>query len=152
MNAALDRFADNPIIDELVFWPPKSQAIERVRACNVLFRKPFIEVRMQGGEVFQRHFERHDFTRYWAEACVILNTLTAIELHAEFDCSPPRNAKALAQTALDTRDSCIAESDKMFAEGMYEQYLMQFGLDYKNLPAATELKLEQARRALDAAG
>ena len=152
MNAALDRFADNPIIDELVFWPPRSEPIERVRACNVLFRKPFIEVRMQGGEVFQRHFPRQDFARYWAEARVILATLTAIELQSDFDCEPPRNAEQLAQTALDTRDYCIAESDRMFAEGLYEQYLMQFGKDYRDLPAETRQKLEQARRALGVAG
>lgn len=148
MNAALDRLADNPIIDELVFWPPKGEPIESVRACNVLFRKPFIEVRMRGGEVFQRHFERQDFARYWAEARIILNTLTAIELHSEFECAAPRNAGELAQAALDVRDYCIAESDKMFAEGLYEQYLMQFGLDYKDLPAETGHKLEQARQAV----
>ena len=152
MNAALDRFADNPIIDELVFWPPKKEPIERVRACNVLFRKPFIEVRMQGGEVFQRHFERQDFARYWAEARVILAALTTIELHTEFDCDPPPDAEQLTQTALDTRDYCIAESDKMFAEGMYEQYLMQFGVDYKDLPDDTRQKLEQARQALGVSG
>lgn len=152
MNATLDRFADNPIIDELVSWPPRSQPIERVRACNVLFRKPFIEVRMRGGEVFQRHFPRQDFARYWAEARVILATLTAIELQSDFDCEPPHNAGQLAQTVLDTREQCIAESDSMFVEGLYEQYLMQFGKDYRDLPDETRQKLEQARRALGVDG
>ena len=56
MNLALDQLADNPIIDELVVWPPRGQRIVRIRACNVLFRKPFIEVTLADGEIFQRHF------------------------------------------------------------------------------------------------
>ena len=55
MNLALDRYADNPIIDELVFWPPKRQRISRVRACSSLFRKPFIEVELANGEMVTAH-------------------------------------------------------------------------------------------------
>ena len=60
MNLALDEFADNPIIDELMRWPPRDQAMRSIRACNVLFRKPFIEVQLADGDVFQRHFSRAD--------------------------------------------------------------------------------------------
>ena len=41
MNLLLDEYGDNPIIDELVFRPPKKQRIVRIRAmtdANELFR------------------------------------------------------------------------------------------------------------------
>ena len=148
MNSALDQYAENPIIDELVFWPPKSQRIVSVRACCVLFRKPFIEVTMAGGEVFQRHFLRQGFVEFWAEARVILETLSSIELVSDFDYETPGETEKLMREVLAVRDECIAESDKMFAEGMYEQFLMQYGPDCRNLPPATERKLEIARREL----
>jgi hypothetical protein len=148
VNSALDQYAENPIIDELVFWPPKSEKIRSVRACCVLFRKPFIEVRMAGGELFQRHFPRRGFAGFWAEACVILGALTAIELISDFDFEPYHDPARLAREALAVRDDCIAECDKMFTEGLYEQFLMQYGADYKDLPAETERRLEIARREL----
>jgi len=148
VNSALDQYADNPIIDELVCWPPRAQKIISVRACNVLFRKPFIEVRLQDGEVFERHFPRHGFAEDWAEAQVILATLTTIETQADFRHAPHADAESLTREALATRDDCIAESDKMFAEGMYAQFLMQYGEDCRDLPAEALRKLEIARREL----
>lgn len=148
MNSALDHYAENPIIDELVFWPPKSEKIRSVRACCVMFRKPFIEVTMAGGELFQRHFARPGFPGYWAEACVILEALTPIELITDFSCEPYRDPDGLAREVLSVRDECIAESEKMFAEGMYAQFLMQYGADHRGLPAQAERKLEIARREL----
>ncbi len=38
MNQVLDHYADNPIIDELVFWPPKTRRIKSVRAASGMFR------------------------------------------------------------------------------------------------------------------
>lgn len=148
MNSALDQYAENPIIDELVFWPPKSERIVSVRACCVLFRKPFIEVTLAGGEVFQRHFPRPGFVDFWAEARVILETVSSIELVEDFDFEPLAEAEKLSREVLAMRDQCIAESDRMFAAGLFEQFLMQYGPDCRNLPPATERKLEIARREL----
>jgi hypothetical protein len=148
MNSALDQYAENPIIDELVCWPPKPERIVSLRACCVLFRRPFIEVTMAGGEVFQRHFPRQGFVEYWAEAEVILATVSAIELIADFSFERLAEAEKLAREVLATRERCIAESERMFAEGFYEQFLMQYGPDCKNLPPATAQKLEFARREL----
>ena len=61
MNLALEEFADNPIIDELLRWPPRSERMLSVRACNVMFRKPSFEVKLADGEVFQRHLPRPEF-------------------------------------------------------------------------------------------
>lgn len=151
MNAALDRYADNPIIDELVCWPPRAQKILGVRACNAIFRKPFIEVSLQDGEVFQRHFPRDGFAGYWAEAEVILAALTTIELRSEFRYQPHADAQKLAREAIATRDDCIAETDGMFAAGLYAQFLMQYGEDCRDLPPAALQKLAVARRELGAA-
>lgn len=148
MNLALEYFADNPIIDELVCWPPRAQRIRSLRACSVLFRKPFIEIEMQDGELIHRHFERQGFAAHWAEASVILETITGIELKAEFDYRPLADPEPLRRRVLEARAECIEEVEQMFAEGMYEQFLMQFGEDCKNLPAGISDKLAQARRAL----
>jgi hypothetical protein len=148
MNLTLDRYADNPIIDELVYWPPKQNRIQSVRACCVMFRKPFIEVSMEGGEVFQRHFGRDSFARYWAEASVILETLTNIELISDFRFEPVRDSEKLVQEVLTNRDECIRESNLMFDEGMYQQFLLQYGEDCKNLPQDAVQKISYAREQL----
>ena len=151
MNLALDQFADNPIIDELVFWPPRKQPVKRIRACSVLFRKPFIEVQMLDGEVFQRHFARESFAEFWAEALVILETLTAIDLVSDFGFTPVADREALQQRVLQIREECIAESDLMYEQGMYAQFLMQYGEDCRDLPANTVKKIAHAREAIRAA-
>ncbi len=151
MNLALECYADNPIIDELVVWPPRRCRIKRVRGCNVLFRKPFIEVELEDGEIFQRHFPRQSFARYWAEACVILQTITAIETVAEFGFEPVADRAALEAEVLARRRECIDEVDPMYDEGMYAQFLMQFGADCKDLPPETEQRLVEARRRQAAA-
>jgi len=148
MNLALDRYAQNPIIDELVFWPPKSCRIKSVRACCVMFRKPFIEVEFEGGQIFQRHFNRESFAGYWAEACVILATITRIELISEFEFEPVRDSQQLAQEILACRDECIAETNLMFDQGMYAQFLMQYGEDCNNLPLEIIQKIIQARQQI----
>ena len=148
MNLAFEELADNPVIDELVRWPPRTQAIRSIRACNVLFRKPFIEVTLADGEVFQRHFARPDFAEHWAEASVILETLTDIELVAEFAFTPIRDRSALVDRILDCRRDCIVEAEKMFEQGMYRQYLSQFGEDYRDLPEVILDHMETARQAL----
>ncbi len=39
----------------------------------------------------------------------------------------------------------------MYEHGLYAQFLMQFGEDCRDLPAATRAHIDAARRALDAA-
>ncbi len=152
MNLALDRYADNPIIDELVFWPPRVCRIESVRACNVMFRKPFIEVQMEDGEVFQRHFPRESFARFWAEAWVILDAVTHIRLISDFNFESYRDDDKLRQEVLACRAECIEESMLMFNEGMYAQFLMQYGEDCKNLPQESLRNIAQAKQHLDTSG
>lgn len=151
MNLALDRFADNPIIDELVRWPPPPQRILRVRAGAALFRPPFIEIHYANGDIEQRRFARATFAADWAEARVILETLTTIELVSDLAVAPPRDAAGLARAALSAREACIAEAGQMYEHGLYAQFLMQFGADCRDLPAATQARIDAARRALAAA-
>lgn len=148
MNLALDHFADNPIVDELVFWPPKSHRITSVRACSSMFRKPFIEVKLEDGDMFHRHFARDSFAGFWAEACVILGTLTRIELISDFSFKPLAQPGKMEQQVLASRDECIEESNLMYDQGMYAQFLMQYGEDCKNLPADTLQKIAHAKEQL----
>lgn len=119
-----------------------------MRACCVMFRKPFIEVEMEGGEIFQRHFARESFARFWAEACVILKTITSIELISDFSFEPISDPEKLVREVLTNRDECIDESNQMFDEGMYEQFLMQYGEDCENLPRDTVQRITHARKQL----
>lgn len=148
MNLALDQFADNPIIDELVRWPPAPRRMLSVRACSALFRKPFIEVCMEDGEVFQRHFARDSFAGHWAEASVILQTLTTIETISDFSFAPAANREQLERRALEVRAECIAECEPMYRQGMYTQFLMQFGEDCRDLPPPVQAQVENARAAI----
>ena len=148
MNLALERYADNPIIDELVCWPPKPRRMNSIRAGNALFRKPFIEVEMEGGEIFQRQFTRDSFPDSWAEACVILETMTNIKLISDFSFAPVADRAKLVADVLANRDECIEECNQMFDEGMFEQFLMQYGEDCANLPEDTMQKIAHARQQL----
>ena len=148
MNLALERYADNPIIDELVCWPPKPLRTKSIRAGNVLFRKPFIEVEMEGGEIYQRQFARDSFPGFWAEACVILETMTDIKLISDFSCAPVANRARLVADVLANRDDCIEECNQMFEEEMYAQFLMQYGEDCANLPEDALQKIAHARQQL----
>ena len=148
MNLALEHYAENPIIDELVYLPHKTNRINSVRASASMFRRPFIEVEMAGGEVHHRHFLRDSFVRDWTEAEVILRALTDIELIAEFRYAPMQNSEALVQKVLQTRNECIAEADLMFENKMYLQYLNQFGLECKNLPTEVERRIAEARASV----
>jgi len=148
MKLALDELADNPIIDELMFWLPKDQPTVSLRACNVLFRRPFIEYQQADGKMVQRHFERASFAEYWAEALVILETLTNIEIVSDFAFTPVSNRQELEERALACREECIAEADKMFEQGFYGQYLYQFGENCRDLPADTRARIAEARQKL----
>lgn len=148
MNLALEQLADNPIIDELVEWPPRASRCLSIRASCVMFRKPFIEVSLADGEIFQRHFPRPSFTEHWAQAVVILETLTDIELISEFSYSPVPERDALVTRILTCRDESIAEAVEMFDEGMYEQFLMQFGENCAGLPEEVQQRIDLARSKL----
>ena len=145
MNLLLDKYGENPVIDELVFWPPKKQPIKSVRASAPLFRRPFIEVEMQDGEVFHRHFLRDSFAENWAEAVVILEAVTTIKLISDFTFRKHEDAQRLTWEVEAIRDDCIKESDAMFDEGIYLPYLMQFGEDCKDLPEETARKVAEAK-------
>jgi len=149
VNLALDHYADNPIIDELIFWPPKTQKILSVRACTSMFRKPFIEVEMQQGDVFHRHFPRDSFADFWAEAVLILETLTDIELISEFRLPAIRQREQQVRDILAVRDESIAETNKMYDEGMYHQFLLQYGPNCKNLPPECQRRLAHAQDQFD---
>ena len=149
MNSTLDEFADNPIIEELNFLRSHFKNIKSLRASSTLWRKAFIEIDHDGGKVDHLKFEREGFIRDWAEASVILQTLTDIKCTAEFDFKPPANKVALIEKVLQTRDKCIEECQTMFDSELYQVYLNQFGHNCKGLPAATQANVETARQALN---
>jgi hypothetical protein len=148
MKLALEQLSDNPIIDELVSLPLHSRRITSLRACCVMFRKPFIEVTLADGEVIQRHFPRPSFGEHWAEACVILETLTRIQLISDFNFNPLADREELIGRVLTCRDECIAEANQMYEQGFYGQFLAQFGEDCDQLPAEVEQRIAEARNQL----
>lgn len=149
MNLALDHYADNPVIDEIVCWPPKLQKMKSIRACLPIFRKPFIEIEMEDGEIITRNFLKHSFDRHWAEAMVILDTICDIELRSDFQFEPFRDRESLRKKVLATRQECIVESNLMFDAGMFKQFLYQYGEDCKDLPDEVKQKIVLAKQSLD---
>ena len=103
---------------------------------------------MEGGEIFQRQFPRDSFASFWAEACVILDTMTCIKIISDFSFDPVVDRAKLVADVLANRDECIEECDQMFDEGMYPQFLMQYGEDCANLPEDTMQKIAYARQQL----
>jgi len=134
MNHTLDQFTDNPIIDELVSWPPRAQPVSSVRASSPLFRKPFVEITLQEGETITRTFAKDGFTEYWTEAKIILGILTSIELISDVKVSEAMDVDGLIVRIHEERDESIIAAGLMFDNGMYQQFLWQFGSDYKGLP------------------
>lgn len=149
MKLALDKFADNPIIDEILDCMEDSRVISSIRASRPMWRKPFIEIEYRAGNPDHRHFSKDSFGRYWGEAMVVLETLTDIQLVSEFDSGAVNNKEATVETILSTRNACIRECDPMFDAALYPVYLDQFGSNCKNLPADTMSKIETAKKALD---
>jgi hypothetical protein len=148
MNLALDEFCYNSIIDDLVEWPPRSQRILTVRGCSTLFRRPFIVVKLADGEFIVHHFARDSFAEHWAEAVVILKTLTTIETISDFDYPACANQADLVAKMLRIRDESIVDSNLMYGHQLYQQFLDQYGEDCKNLPADTVAKIANARSEL----
>ena len=85
MNSVLDEFADNLIIEELNYLRGHVKKIKSLRASSTLWRKSFVEIDHDGGKLEHLKYGRDGFIRDWAEATVILQTLTDIECTAEFD-------------------------------------------------------------------
>ena len=134
MNHTLDQFTDNPIIDELVSWPPRSKSISSLRASTPIFRQPFIEITLDNNETITRSFSNGGFTEYWTEAKIILETLTPIDLISDVKVSETIDADELIAWVLKEREDSVIEAGFMFDNGVYQQYLWQFGSDYKGLP------------------
>lgn len=134
MNHTLDQFTDNPIIDELVSWPPRAQSIRSVRASAPMFRQPFVEITLDDNQTITRTFSKAGFTEYWTEAKVILETLTSIKLISDVKVSETIDIDELIARVLEERDESMTEAGLMFDNGMYQQFLSQFGRDYKGLP------------------
>ncbi len=150
MNLALDRYADNPIIDELVCWPPRPQKVKSLRGCLPMIRKPFIEIEYMDGESRQLHLPKSSFVEFWSEAVVIIGAITDIELISELKFQPVQDKESLIKEVLKSRDECIEESNQMFVGGMFQLFLDQYGANYKNLPADTLKNIADARNRINA--
>jgi len=150
MNLALDRYADNPIIDELVCWPPRPQKVKSLRGCYPMLRRPFIEIEYIDGESRHLHFPKSSFVQFWSEAVVIIGAITDIELISEFNFQPVQDKENLIKEVFESRDECIEESNQMFVAGMFQLFLDQYGANYKNLPADTNKNIAEAKIRINA--
>ena len=148
MKLALDKFSDNPIIDEILDCMDNTRVISSIRASRPMWRKPFIEIEYITGTPDHRHFMKDSFNRYWADAEVVLETLTNIQLMSEFDSGAVNNKEAMVETILSTRNACIRECEPMYEAQLYQVFVDQFGSNYKNLPTETLSKIETAKKAL----
>lgn len=145
MNLALSEYADNPIIDRLVQWPPRKQKIIQLRGSAPVLRNPFIEIDFENNRTERYSFSKSQFSQYWAEAKVILNTLTDINIVSEVRYQPDVSEHELVADILQTKSEAIDESMEIFNAGMYRVFLEQFGENCKELPPEVEQCIATAR-------
>jgi len=150
MNAVLDRFSDNPVVGKIVDWPPSKQKIKLIRGSLPVFRKPFIEIEFENGRIKSFSFPKAGFAQFWAEAEVVLETVTDIEVVSEFDSRPVEDKSELVQQILEDKRECIGESSEMYQAGMYRPFLDQYGKNCKDLPDEVLEKIAFARKHLTA--
>jgi len=110
-----------------------------------LFRQPFVEITLDDDETITRSFGKGGFTEYWTEAKVILEALTPIKIISDVKVAESIDIGALQARIREERDESITEAGFMFDNGMYEQFLWQFGRDYKGLPDHVMQKIEVAK-------
>ncbi|MGI9318375.1 MAG: hypothetical protein ACR2QW_13685 [bacterium] len=144
MNAVLSRFADNPIIGKIVTWPPGRHKIKMMRGSLPILRKPFIEVEYENGQIQSFSFSKHGFAEFWAEAVVILETVTDIEIVSEINFPPLDTRSDLVEQLLADKQECISDSVEMFDADMFALFLDQFGKNCKDLPDDLKQKIDKA--------
>ena len=149
MNCVLGRFTDNPIIARIVAWPPSKQKVVTLRGSLPIFRNPFIEIVYEGGQTKAFSFQKSGFSKFWAEAAVIIETVTDIELISEFNFRPISDKSGLISEVLTEKKECIDDSRKMFDAGIYGSFLDQFGENYKDIPQDMLEKVAFARKQMD---
>lgn len=149
MNCVLSRYSDNPIIARLVSWPPSKQKVITLRGSRPVFRNPFIEIEYEGGQTKAYSFPKSGFLKFWAEAVVIIETVTDIEVNSEFSFRPFENGPALISEVLAEKQECIDDSVKMFDAGIYGSFLDQFGENCKDMPQDILGNILFARKKMD---
>ena len=155
MNRVLDQYADNPVIDEVVYWPPRE--IAQIVARRVGSNSVTLEVRFESGESHTTTFDGERtklFPLWWSEALVVLRVMTNIELRdeaeLEYECS---NGARLTSEVQRRRDETIAEMMQHFGDTKDPQqcstFLEQFGPNSIDLPDAVQEQMSHAMEVLN---
>jgi hypothetical protein len=157
MNAALDNFAHNPIIDEIVYWPPRQKRLVRIEreisedgSCRVTLM--FDDKTNDLIEIERGYFEEH-----WNEAIAVFTTLLNIggdlspltdgeiqSLESARQESGARQREQISRDALRVKQQALRNAKGLFDAGEYDQFLQQFGPDLKDLPPEIEKRISIA--------
>ena len=147
MNLLLDEYADNPIIDEVVYWPPKCVqrvvAKESPRGVDVVF-----EDRNKHFTSFE-NLDEASFYNWWQEASEILKLVTNIEVIGSEAKADKNFSEKLASELLQRRgeliESCLskyqAHENDEFAKYWFVE---QFGFNCSKLPETIKKVLDNA--------
>ncbi len=149
MNLLLNEYTDNPVIDEVVYWPPKD--VRKI----VAKRKPLgIEVEFSDNTKHFTPFKKAEvvtFLSWWREAQEILSMVTNIDLVDEISSeSVDTYSEELAQTILKRREELINEcitrlrghENDEFTKSWFTE---QFGFNFANLPKHIEEIVQNAQ-------
>ena len=158
MNSALDKFAHNVIIDEIVYWPPKEGRVLTIHSNVPSIGNCSVLIKYDDESEIVVEIERGYFEESWNEACAVLKAVTDIK----GDFSPLTKDKILLLEA--DRQICIGyriegitneanrekrrameKAIELFEAGMYEVFLEQFGSNYTSLPDSMVKRIEIAR-------
>ena len=157
MNAALEKFAHNFIIDEIVYWPPREKRLVRIEreipkagTCRVILK-------FDDKSDEQIEIERGCFEEHWNEAIAVFTAL----LDLDGDLSPltdseiqslerarqdfvTKRREQISRDALRIKQQALRDAKGLFDAGEYNQFLQQIGPDHKDMPRDIEKRISIA--------
>ncbi|GAB2881193.1 hypothetical protein ACCI51_19350 [Microbulbifer echini] len=148
MNLLLDHFACNPIIDELVYWPPRK--ILRVQFDIVGHG---MEVEFEDEAVYTMPLSNRDISNWLDEALYLIATQTDIEVvfkNKKYNLLDTQDQTELKLEVERKKAELISSTLEKFKESPNDPYTRQwiaeqFGFNYRNLPAGVEHLLRRLR-------
>lgn len=154
MNSVLEEFAHNPIIDEIVYWPPRRKRLLRIERdipasgnCRVTLK--FDDKSTEIVEIKRGGFELH-----WNEAIAVITALLKIEgdlrplskaeidsLEADRQEIEARKRDQISKDVFRLKQQALQYAKELFDAGEYDLFLQQFGPDTSDLSPVFEKRI-----------
>jgi hypothetical protein len=154
MNAALENFSHNLIVDAIVYWPPRQKRLVRMDREIPIEGDCCVTLTFDDNTAERITIERGCFESHWNEAIAVCTSLLSLvgdlsplsvaevqSLEVARQQSEARQRDEVSRAALRLKQQAIHDSQELFDAGEYAQFLQQFGPDVKDLPPETEKRI-----------